>query len=546
MQETDGYTLEQRRALALAAARKRKAEADGADRNPANDSDFARLITGEKRDPLEGQPDFLRKQSFADRLSNAYTLNFGDEIAAAGVAGVAGGIMGAYDAVKERDLGAIPRAVGREYGKIRETQAAQQRNFEQENPLQAGAADIVGNTAGLIQGGAAAGKTLVGKAVERLPTSAKLAVQGATASGLLAAGDAEDGDKLKAGVDAAKFGAIATPVMNKALGAVSSVFKRSNIANAPTIQKIKDRAQALYAKAENSGVRINGKTTQKIADRMRDRMVKEGIKLPSGEFIDDSMTAIKGLDRTLKAFEGKEITPKQALAVRKAFQNAAGSTNPNEARIGRMLLQRYDGFLSRVSPEIKSANALWHRAKKAELVNTARTLGAETRTGQFTQSGLDNALRTEFRQILRGINEGRLKGYSEAEKEAIKRVANGTVTRNVAREVGKLAPNSMVGQLAGSGGIIGASVAGSPTAGAVVAGMMGAGYGGKALANRLAVKQAETAELLIRAGVDKAFVERLTESQREQVALLLAANLSRFSRPDDQDRRPKTENTPQQ
>src|SRR5690606_40869921 len=69
---------------------------------------------------------------------------------------------------------------------------------------------------------------------------------------------------------------------------------------------------------------------------------------------------------------------------------------------------------------------------------TRRSSDLEVRASQFSGSGLENALRTEFRQL--AMNPKRLRRFTQEEQRAIKEVAFGNPTSNTLRQIGKLAP----------------------------------------------------------------------------------------------------------
>src|SRR5690606_6127403 len=111
-----------------------------------------------------------------------------------------------------------------------------------------------------------------------------------------------------------------------------------------------------------------------------------------------------------------------------------------ERRIATLMLEQFDQFLDPLAPQIAQANQIYSRAMKGEAIETAIEL-AGSRAGQFSGSGFENALRTEFRAMERAIIKGDLRGLSEAEKEAISRVARGGSLENIARWIGKFAPS---------------------------------------------------------------------------------------------------------
>lgn len=118
-----------------------------------------------------------RKQSFIDRLSNAMLFNVGDDIAQAGVAALGGGAIGTYRAIKNHDIGEIPRTVTEEFQEMQRIQAAQERAFERENPRQAAAADFAGSIigGGKVGGAFSGGKTLLGQSLRGLAGGASSA-----------------------------------------------------------------------------------------------------------------------------------------------------------------------------------------------------------------------------------------------------------------------------------------------------------------------------------------------------------------------------------
>ena len=196
----------------------------------AGDEEAARALANEiKRRRRAGEKNSVRKQTLPERLSNAATLNFGDEIAAGVVAGGVGGVLGAVDAVRERDISAIPERIGKEFSSIRASQAASEDRFLKENPGQALAADVVGGAIG-------AGK--FAPALKGLGVVGTGAVEG----GVFAAGNARGGVTDRA--DDAALGA--------ALGA----------GGAKLFQGIANKARQWWSARGQSGARFASKDTK--------------------------------------------------------------------------------------------------------------------------------------------------------------------------------------------------------------------------------------------------------------------------------------------
>lgn len=271
--------------------------------------------------------------------------------------------------------------------------------------------------------------------------------------------------------------------------------------SAPTVDALKGEAGQLYDAARNSGVTMNTTGTITLADDMYGLAQAEGIISPTGRVTG----AYPKITEALKTFDdfasGGSMDVTQMQAVRRTLKDAAASADAGEQRIGKMMLEKFDDFVNAGVPQLREANAIYHRAKKGELIDTAIEL-AGSRAGQFTGSGFENALRTEFRALDRQIIKGTLKGITAEEAAAIKRVANGGPMENIARWFGKFAPTGVVSTAATAGGLFaGANAFGGPVAGTIAAGTgVGAGLGGRAIATALQKRNAEIASALMRRG----------------------------------------------
>jgi len=158
-----------------------------------------------------------------------------------------------------------------------------------------------------------------------------------------------------------------------------------------------------------------------------------------------------------------------------------------------MMLDQFDYFASGVSPELREASGIYTRAKLGELIDRTVEL-AGVRAGQFNGSGMENALRTEFRQLQRQITKGQLKGISPQLAEAIRNVAEGGPIQNVLRAAGRFAPTGVVST--GVGGGLGYAM-GGPVGSAAV---LGAGALGRQGAEMAARRGADVAGAVARSG----------------------------------------------
>lgn len=240
----------------------------------------------------------------------------------------------------------------------------------------------------------------------------------------------------------------------------------------PTVEGLKDEAGVLYDKARASGVTAPQQATQALNQTMKGIATSEGLISPTGR-VNSSYPSINGVLNTFEDYSAGTMDIAQAKATRQVLTDAAKSAVPGEKRIATMMLDEFDKFLDPLAPEIAQANAIYSRAKKGELLEQAVGL-AGSRAGQFSGSGFENALRTEFRGLERQIIKGQLRGLSQPEIDAITKVARGGPIENALRFAGKFAPTGNVSTvLGGSAGF----AAGGPLGAAAVLGLGAAGRG---------------------------------------------------------------------
>jgi hypothetical protein len=165
----------------------------------------------------------------------------------------------------------------------------------------------------------------------------------------------------------------------------------------------------------------------------------------------------------------------------------------------QMSLQPADvvaGDANAAAAALRKARALWARAKRGEAIGELIERAEVMAKGRYTQSGLENALRVEFRTLAR--NKRKLMQFNPEEREAIKRVAEGAPFTNAMRFLGKYAPTSALNFATGPGlaGAAGFAV-GGPALGAAAAATAAAGAGtARALATSGTRRAAREAQAL--------------------------------------------------
>lgn len=372
---------------------------------------------------------------------------------------------------------------------------------QKDRPVLDTAAQIGGGVAGTIPLLAAAPVAMGIKGASMLGR----VLAGGTSGAVLSGADAavrSGGDLSATGMGAAAGGAlgVAGPVAGKVIGsAASSVSQwfRTRAADkvlrtTPSTEVLKEQSQELYDLAGKAGVTIAphafGRFTRTLAGELR------------GEGIDASLhpRAVAALSRLVES-EGKSLTLQETDTLRKVISAAAGSADPDERRIASIMRNRLDDWLTKLGDgdvlagdrreavlAIRGARDLWGQAKRGEEIEKIMERARQS------ASGYEAGLRNEFRALAK--SETRMRGFSDAEKAAIKAVASGTPIERAARLVGKLAPNGVV-SLALSGGM-GTYLGGMEGGAAALA----TGIVAKGAANRMTRQAAERAAALARSG----------------------------------------------
>jgi hypothetical protein len=184
--------------------------------------------------------------------------------------------------------------------------------------------------------------------------------------------------------------------------------------------------------------------------------------------------------------------------VRRLAKSAKNSIDPDEARIGREILNHVDDAMRQIpgiSEKFTTADQLWSMAKKTEALDKAIAVAKEA------ASGFENGLRIEFRKLLKKYHDGKLQ-LSPQEVDAMMSVVEGSAPANLLKGIGKLGPapggagNALLAVLAGGGGY---ALGGPLGMGAVI----GTGYGSRLGAQALTRGAAERARGVVSGAVPK-------------------------------------------
>lgn len=235
-----------------------------------------------------------------------------------------------------------------------------------------------------------------------------------------------------------------------AASGVAAALTRPKAPQAPSADDLSQQAKDLYqVGAARAGA--DAASVQGLAQQIDGELGNLNVKTPTGRIVADGNVK-KFLD-VLDDYQGQPMTPDQMQTARRMLQDAAGSADPSDRRIGAALLEKFDDWRNQAVPEFEQADALYGRMKRARDVDW-RIEKADRRAASTGTGGNSvNTARQNIRQIL--DNPKARRGYSPAEIKMMEGIVRGTPATNTLRTIGRLSPTSgalpLMGSLTGLG-----------------------------------------------------------------------------------------------
>lgn len=216
---------------------------------------------------------------------------------------------------------------------------------------------------------------------------------------------------------------------------------------APTVQQLKGQAGQQYKFAEDVGAVFKKNSYNQFANKLESTLAKEGLDKTLQPRVYAALERIKDTKGSNVSLENMEI-------LRRIGQAAGSSADASERRLASIMVDNLDDFVETAQPSqlakgsseavsaLTDARELWKRAKKTEILDDL-VASAELRAdANFSQSGMENALRRKLVNL--ADNPKALRAFTKEEQNAIKVAAKGGPVQNVLRLVGKLAPTGIV------------------------------------------------------------------------------------------------------
>lgn len=236
------------------------------------------------------------------------------------------------------------------------------------------------------------------------------------------------------------------------------------------------RSSAAFAKAEQSGIAFN-------PTRFNENMAGIAVDMRKEGYTPTGYPKIEAAFKELTSSgQPKDFTELQAL--RKIIANAQASTDPGEKRLASILKDRFDNYIANapdsdvIGSKTKEGLSAWKTARteyskmmKADIFDEMLE-NAKLDVSKFTQSGAENSMAQQLRQLAKNKNKMRM--FTAAEQNAIKAAAKGGPTQNLLKFFGRFAPTGPVSSMFAGGATVYEPTVGLPIAAGALASRYGA------------------------------------------------------------------------
>lgn len=201
------------------------------------------------------------------------------------------------------------------------------------------------------------------------------------------------------------------------------------ISQPTTASQLKSQASQIYQRAENAGLAVKPQYVQNIAAKLRQEAFSEGFDPGLHPKVAAVINRLENEGQTPK-------TLKELENLRRIIRSPEGDfTNPDQQRIASKLVDEYDDLVENIStPNIlagnkdvaldalKDARKVYGQSRRQATIEDLMER-AKVSSGQYSQSGMDNAIRVQFAQLAK--NKKRLSSFTQEERSQIKAIAEG-------------------------------------------------------------------------------------------------------------------------
>jgi len=294
-------------------------------------------------------------------------------------------------------------------------------------------------------------------------------------------------------------------------------------------EKLKEISQAAYDRAEAAGLRIKGDSFSNFVKSLSTDKVVKSLNLDPqlhpyltalGKDFEKhilkppqqpAMSALTGVTRQTPS---GGITLEEFDNLRRGALKGLRSTDPDERRIAGHIIDRMDAYFNNLKNRdvsagnvreaqqaVKEARANWRTYRKSEQIDTIMEV-AKDRSGQFSVSGNENAIRTGFRQLSTKIAKDPREAakWTKDETKLIRQLSRGWHTRDALKNIGAVLNNPLSRTLYGGAGIYGSFDSQDPNAALLAGVAFLAGKGARGASGALAGQKVRQLQGVVRGG----------------------------------------------
>jgi hypothetical protein len=237
-------------------------------------------------------------------------------------------------------------------------------------------------------------------------------------------------------------------------GAAAGVRPR-RFEGVPTAEELANQAKLQYQRAADAGVVVKLESVQTLSKNLAQQAKALG-------YDPDLHPGVRAVLRRLGE-EGSTAKTIEDLEVLRRVVRAPASdyANKDQQRIATQLIKKFDDYVNQLgandisagnAPEaisaLKNARQLYARNIKSDIIEDIVNK-ADLSSTQYSQSGMENAIRVQFRALAK--NKTKMAQFSKEEQDQIRKIVKGDTLQNTLRFVGKFAPTGVVSALPTAG-----------------------------------------------------------------------------------------------
>jgi hypothetical protein len=341
-----------------------------------------------------------------------------------------------------------------DYATAQAQEDAKKQAMRQQNPV----ASVVGDIGGGLVMARGLPNISAGRSLPVVGRAGAAALEGGAYGAVTGAGEANPGDRLSGAAVGGLLGAGIGGTLSKAGDMLASRAARKAASAAPSAEELKVASKALYDQAYQAGVGIAPQATDNIVQNMTfvGGRINEALRPKTAGIVAD-VQALRGKPMDLQTFH--ELRQEIDLALRGA--------EPGDERTLMRMRDILTSFAENANQSqltgpkqaldtFREADKLWAKRSKTQMLEDLFDL-ADVKSGRYSQSGMENALRDKASQLYTQIVKGKVKGFTGDEIKYIRQLAKAETSPALTKWLAKFAPRGPVSAGVGAsvGGMVG-------------------------------------------------------------------------------------------